>query len=116
MVTSDRASRGWGAVVGARLGVWRQRALLTQEQLAVMLGVGRSYISRVLGVLRARGLIETRRGVLSVSNLDELRTLACGCNDSVRQHFAEVLNGVYPAEGISPEEDARVGIADDRFT
>lgn len=89
---------------------------LTQEQLAVMLGVGRSYISRVLGVLRARGLIETRRGVLSVSNLEELRTLACGCNDSVRQHFAEVLSGVYPAEGISPEEDARVGIADDRST
>ena len=85
---------------------------LTQEQLGVMLGVGRSYISRILGVFRARGLIETRRGILSVSDLEALRTLACGCNNSVRQHFEEVLSGVYPSEGISPEDDARSGPAD----
>ena len=83
---------------------------LTQEQLAVMLGVGRSYISRILGAFRQRGLIETRRGTLVVNNVDELRMLACGCNDSVRQHFDEVLGGVYPAEGISPETDARSGV------
>jgi hypothetical protein len=63
----------------------------------------------VLGVFRGRGLIETRRGILSVRNVDELRTLACRCNDSVRQHFDEVLGGVYPIEGISPEADARSG-------
>jgi len=80
---------------------------LTQEQLAAMLGVGRSYISRVLGTFKQRGLIETRRRGLVVGNVDELRALACGCNDSVRQHFDDVLRGVYPAEGISPEEDHR---------
>lgn len=85
---------------------------LTQEQLAVMLGVGRSYISRVLGALRARGLVQTRRGVLSVVDIDALRSLACRCNDSVRNHFDEVLRGVYPAEGISPAEDARAGPGD----
>lgn len=85
---------------------------LTQEQLAVMLGVGRSYISRVLGSFRSRGLIETRRRVLAVRDLEALRLLACGCNDSVRQHFDEVLKGVYPAEGISPEGDAREGPAE----
>lgn len=71
---------------------------LTQDQLAVMLAVGRSYISRVLRTLRQRGILETRRGSLYISNIDELRALACECNDSVRDHFDEVLSGVYPAE------------------
>ena len=35
---------------------------LTQEQLAVMLAVGRSYISRVLRILKQRGILEFRRG------------------------------------------------------
>lgn len=85
---------------------------LTQEQLAAMLGVGRSYISRVLGLFRDRGLIETRRGTLAVSDIEALRMVACSCNDSVREHFEEVLSGVYPAEGISPEDDARAGHID----
>ena len=78
---------------------------LTQEQLAAMLGVGRSYISRVLGTLRQRGIIHTRRGILEVDDFDALGRLACSCNESVRRHFDDVLGGVYPAEGISPEED-----------
>jgi hypothetical protein len=78
---------------------------LTQEQLAAMMGVGRSYISRVLGSFRQRGIIHTRRGTLEVSDLDALRRLACSCNESVRRHFDEVLSGVYPAEGIGPDED-----------
>ena len=82
---------------------------LTQEQLAAMMGVGRSYISRVLGLFRQRGLIETHRGVLVVGDIDQLRGLACSCNDAVRRHFDEVLQGVYPAEGISPEEDQLAG-------
>lgn len=69
---------------------------LTQEQLAAMLGVGRSYISRVVQGMRARGVLETRRGGVSVRNMDELRRLACRCNETVRRHFEEVLKGVYP--------------------
>jgi CRP-like cAMP-binding protein len=71
---------------------------LTQEQLASMLGVGRSYISRVVQSMKARGVLETRRGGLRVRDLDELRHLSCGCNDVVRNHFEEVLRGVYPTE------------------
>lgn len=78
---------------------------LTQEQLAAMLGVGRSYISRVLGSFKDRGVLETRRGTLVVSGFDEIRRLACLCNDSVRRHFEEVLSGVYPVEGIGPDQD-----------
>lgn len=71
---------------------------LTQDQLAAMLAVGRSYISRVLRELKQRGILETRRGSLYIRDIDELRRLACECNDSVRAHFDEVLSGVYPTD------------------
>lgn len=71
---------------------------LTQEQLAGMLGVGRSYISRVLGKLKQDGLLTTRRGRLQVTSLDRLRDLSCECQDRVRSHFDRVLSGVYPTE------------------
>lgn len=71
---------------------------LTQEQLSAMMGVGRSYISRVIQSLKAVGLLATRRGQLVVRDLDGLHRLACGCNALVRRHFDEVLKGVYPTE------------------
>lgn len=75
---------------------------LTQEQLAMMLGVGRSYFSRVLQSLKARGLVETRRGYLMVTDADKLEHLACRCNHAFRAHFETVLRGVYPEAGDEP--------------
>jgi CRP-like cAMP-binding protein len=69
---------------------------MTQDQLAGMLGVGRSYVNRVLKSLKADGVIETRRGGLRVCNVDVLKTSACECTDAIRKHFQEVLKGVYP--------------------
>ncbi|BAR98185.1 cAMP-binding protein [Blastochloris viridis] len=71
---------------------------LTQEQFAAMLGVGRSYISRVVQTLKAQGALATSRGRLRISDAEVLRGLTCGCNDAVRAHFERVLEGVYPAE------------------
>lgn len=76
---------------------------LTQEQLANMLGVGRSYISRVLQGLKSRGFLETRRGRMCVRDLVALEGLACGCNFAVRRHFDDVLRGVYPTEEESTD-------------
>lgn len=75
---------------------------LTQEQLAAMLGVGRSYLSRVIKDLRQREVVETRRGRILVRDADGLHSLACECNDSVSRHFDDVLKGVYPAEENGP--------------
>lgn len=74
---------------------------LTQEQLAAMLGVGRSYASRVIQVFRREGILETRRGSLVVKNFEALAGKACLCNDSVKTHFERVLRGVYPADETS---------------
>ncbi|SDO27539.1 cAMP-binding domain of CRP or a regulatory subunit of cAMP-dependent protein kinases [Filomicrobium insigne] len=69
---------------------------LTQEQLAGMLGVGRSYVSRVMQSLRASGLLETRRGSVCIRDAERLASLSCGCNDALKRHFDLVLAGVYP--------------------
>lgn len=71
---------------------------LTQEQLAAMLGVGRSYASRVLQNFRREGVVETRRGSMLVVKPEMLAARACLCNDSVKGHFENVLRGVYPTE------------------
>jgi DNA-binding transcriptional regulator YhcF (GntR family) len=69
---------------------------LTHEQLATLLGVGRSYTSRVIQTFKAEGVLETRRGSILVLNRDGLRIRACLCNEAVKNHFEEVLRGVYP--------------------
>ncbi|MDH2399468.1 Crp/Fnr family transcriptional regulator [Bradyrhizobium sp. SSUT18] len=71
---------------------------LTHEQLATLLGVGRSYASRVLQSFKAEGVLDTRRGSILVRNRDGLRLRACLCNEAVKMHFEEVLRGVYPTE------------------
>jgi DNA-binding transcriptional regulator YhcF (GntR family) len=71
---------------------------LTHEQLATLLGVGRSYTSRVIQTFKAEGILDTRRGSILVLNPEALRIRACLCNESVKNHFEEVLRGVYPTE------------------
>ena len=71
---------------------------LTHEQLATLLGVGRSYTSRVIQTFKAEGILETRRGAILVRAPDALKVRSCLCNESVKTHFEEVLRGVYPTE------------------
>ena len=78
---------------------------LTHEQLSTLLGVGRSYASRVIQSFKAEGVLETRRGSILVRNPDGLRLRACLCNEAVKMHFDEVLRGVYP------DPEARAGPA-----
>jgi hypothetical protein len=73
-----------------------------------MLGVGRSYISRILGSLKERGIIQTRRGSMVVADLDRLRAIACKCNDCVRRHFDDVLRGVYPSEELVVDQTSAI--------
>jgi hypothetical protein len=72
---------------------------LTHEQLATLLGVGRSYVSRVIQAFKVEGVLETRRGSILIRNREALQMRACPCNESVKNHFEEVLRGVYPADG-----------------
>src|SRR6516165_5050940 len=71
---------------------------LTHEQLATLLGVGRSYVSRVIQTFKAEGILQTRRGAILVRDRERLAARACSCNEQVKSHFEEVLRGVYPTE------------------
>jgi hypothetical protein len=74
---------------------------LTHEQLATLLGVGRSYTSRVMQSFKAEGILETRRGAIRVHDSDALKQRSCLCNEAVKTHFEEVLRGVYPTDQAS---------------
>ena len=94
--TIEQRTARWLIVAMQRTGA--PEIPLTQDQLAAMLGVGRSYISRVIGSFKARGLLGTRRGALIVLDPDSLQAQACECNDAVVRHFEDVLTGVYPVD------------------
>ena len=74
----------------------KQDIAMTQEQLASMMGIGRSYASRVIQRFKADKIIQTRRGGMKVLDRDRLQDRACSCNELVKQHFDTVLKGVYP--------------------
>src|SRR6202012_3319830 len=64
---------------------------LTQEQLSILRGVVRIYASRVIQTFKAEGIVETRRGPSGGRVCDRLKMRACQCNESVKNHFEEVL-------------------------
>jgi hypothetical protein len=74
---------------------------LTQDQLATMLGVGRSYLTRILRNMSNSGLIETRRGRVIVRSITGLKLMSCECGAVISRHFDAVLSGVYPTLALS---------------
>jgi DNA-binding FadR family transcriptional regulator len=71
---------------------------LTHEQLGMLLGVGRSYVSRVIQKLKAARLVETRRKAFRVKNAEGLQAKSCLCDAVSKRHFDEVMDGLYPKE------------------
>jgi CRP-like cAMP-binding protein len=69
---------------------------LSQDQLAEMLGIGRSYICRVIAGLKRDRIIAVRWKQLEVLDLARMEAMACDCNEQVKDHFNRVLRGVYP--------------------
>lgn len=68
---------------------------LTQDHLGTMLGVGRTYVSRVIGRMKAGGLIATRRGGITIIDRRRLDRASCPCRHLVAAHFDEVLKGAH---------------------
>lgn len=94
--TIEQRAAKWLLAASERTG--SDEITLTQEQLAGLLGVGRSYASRVIGRFRADEIVENRRGRLRIVDKDRLSRAACSCNYAVHRHFETVLAGVYPEE------------------
>ncbi|ATE65429.1 Crp/Fnr family transcriptional regulator [Rhizorhabdus dicambivorans] len=95
---AQRLSR-W--LLATRDRIHQDEIIITQEQLGEMLGVGRSFINRSLRQLGIKGILGARRRRIVIRDVDQLRTIACDCNDRIREHFDHVLAGVYPHEADS---------------
>lgn len=92
--TIEQRAAKWLSATVERIG--RPDVMMTQEQLASIMGIGRSYASRVLQRFKQDGLLRTRRGGLEILDVEGLRSRACSCNEHVNAHFAKVMGGVYP--------------------
>jgi CRP-like cAMP-binding protein len=58
---------------------------LTHEFVAQMVGAPRSAVSESASTLRRKGMIDYRRGVLTIRNARRLHTISCECFDAVSQ-------------------------------
>jgi CRP-like cAMP-binding protein len=65
--------------------------LLTHEFLGMMLGVRRTTVTEVMGVLQKAGLIRYRRGHVSILDHEALRQRACECYDVSKLEFDRLL-------------------------
>jgi len=84
----------WLLTLQDRLGKAELR--VTQEFIAQMLGVHRSYTTRIIGGLERRGAILKARGVIVIVDRRKLEAQACECYAYLRRHFERLLPGVYP--------------------
>jgi CRP-like cAMP-binding protein len=62
---------------------------LTQEFLALMLGVRRVGVTVAMSTLRELKLIAYRRGVVTILDHERLVGAACGCYKTVKDIYAE---------------------------
>jgi CRP-like cAMP-binding protein len=64
---------------------------LTQEFLAMMLGVRRARVNAVAGALRTRGVIRYVRGVITVLNRPGLEAASCKCYGIIKAEYDRLL-------------------------
>ncbi len=92
---SQRAAK-WLLAAAARTG--GSDLQITQDQLAKTLGVGRTFVTRIIKQFRDDSIIATRRGRMIVQDENGLRARSCACTTAIEDHFDSVLHGIYPRE------------------
>ena len=70
---------------------------MTQEFISEMLGVRRTYATRIVGRLEKTGAIERSRGMITVMDRGKLERRACECYAYLRRHYDRLLPNVYPS-------------------
>src|SRR5471032_2252011 len=70
----------------------KDKFLLTQEFLAMMLGVQRTGVTAAAGALQKAGLIRYRRGVVTMLDQRGLERRSCECYGSSKKEFDRLLD------------------------
>ena len=81
----------WLLLIQDRVG--RDTFPLTQNYLAMMLGVRRATVTNAAGALRDAGLISYRKGLVKILDRKRLEAQACECYAVVRQEFDRLKSG-----------------------
>jgi CRP-like cAMP-binding protein len=79
--TSEQRLARWLLLTAERADT--KRFELTHELVAQMVGAPRSAVSESAAALRDRGIIDYRRGVLTIRSTSRLHKVACECFDAV---------------------------------
>ena len=96
-----------------RLCFWLLRAhdeaggselLITQDNLAKLLGVQRASLSMFAGQLQEDGLISYRRGRLRISDVRELTKRACTCHQALEDRHQHLSARTIRRRDIHPDE------------
>ena len=78
---------------------------LTQDFLAVILGVQRTTVTEHAGRLQEEGLIRYRRGVIEILDRDRLGRHACECH-ATTEHFRKRIEDRQTASGLRRRSEA----------
>ncbi len=65
--------------------------VMTQELIANMLGVRREGVTEAAGKLQKAGVIEYRRGKITVLDRPQLEAMTCECYEAVRDETERLL-------------------------
>lgn len=83
-------------LLAAMAGTCQPQINITQEQLAETLGVGRTFLARVIRQLGDEGVITTGRGAITIVNRSALHAKACRCTELIENHYDVVLTASIP--------------------
>lgn len=73
-------------------GVGSEEVALTQEYLAVMLGVRRAGVTEAAGKMQEAGLISYRRGHIQIKDRAGLRRVACECYRRTKEEYERLFS------------------------
>ncbi|MES1198584.1 MAG: Crp/Fnr family transcriptional regulator [Pseudomonadota bacterium] len=76
---------------------------LTQDLIAVMLGVRRSTVSIAAGVLQKAGVIRYQHGRITILDRIGLENAACECYGAVADEYRSLFGEFPPAFSVSPK-------------
>ena len=74
---------------------------ITHESMAAMLGVQRTYLTRILRTLQEQGLIRVGRGRITVLDRRGMEAAACECHARVRAYYEMVLGAIEAVDGYA---------------